>query len=104
MMSSCCTLRLNRRNALSRVSPSWIMTSAIFNHLLPGRNGVFRRNPQDTSAGGARGGALPAAFALEDFLEAFFGNGEADASGRAAGRHLQGVKDLQSAIVDAILA
>jgi hypothetical protein len=28
MMSSCCTLRLKRRNALSIDSPSWIFTSA----------------------------------------------------------------------------
>src|SRR5437868_4109497 len=28
MMSSCCTLRLNRRRALSIDSPSWIFTSA----------------------------------------------------------------------------
>ena len=27
-MSSCCTLRLNRRRALSKVSPSWTVTSA----------------------------------------------------------------------------
>src|SRR2546427_8559924 len=28
MMSSCCTLRLKRRRAFSRDSPSWILTSA----------------------------------------------------------------------------
>ena len=28
MLSSCCTFRLNRRNALSKVSPSWTETSA----------------------------------------------------------------------------
>ena len=28
MMSSCCTLRLKRRSALSMDSPSWIFTSA----------------------------------------------------------------------------
>ena len=28
MISSCCTLRLKRRNALSKVSPSWTRTSA----------------------------------------------------------------------------
>src|SRR5581483_2378288 len=33
MMSSCCTFRLNRRRALSKVSPSCTVTSAKSNHL-----------------------------------------------------------------------
>src|SRR5690348_3252834 len=31
MMSSCCTLRLNRRKAFSKDSDSWMMTSATLN-------------------------------------------------------------------------
>src|SRR5208282_4249549 len=53
MMSSCCTLRLNRRSAFSRDSPSWTRTSANPIHLptVP----IWTRKLLQRSCGKSRG-------------------------------------------------